>query len=104
MLVRSSTAVDAIDHNIVLHCLVVWFSMKDTGLCPGFSLIPRHGHPFFSTLRHRLSPFSASCGVAHGSVLSIILLTIDNTSLNTLISINVSLNRHLAYADDTLLC
>jgi len=103
MLVRSSTAVDAIDYNIVLHCLVVWFTIKDTALS-WFQSYPSSWPSIFSTLRHKLSPFSASCGVPQGSVLSIILLTIDYTPLNTLISINVSLNRHLAYADDTLLC
>ena len=95
-----SAAFDTIDHDILLHRLAVWFGITDTALS-WFQSYLLSRSSIVSTLGHRSSSFSTSCGVPQGSVLGPILFIMYTTPLSSLIS-NSSVHHHL-YADDTQL-
>ena len=95
-----SAAFDTIDHDILLHRLAVWFGITDTALT-WFQSYLLSRSSIVSTLGHRSSSFSTSCGVPQGSVLGPILFIMYTTPLSSLIS-NSSVHHHL-YADDTQL-
>jgi hypothetical protein len=95
-----SAAFDTIDHDILLKRLAVWFGITDTALSWFKSYLSSRSL-IVSTLGHRSTSFSASCGVPQGSVLGPILFIMYTTPLSSLIS-NSSVHHHL-YADDTQL-
>ena len=95
-----SAAFDTIDHDILLKRLAVWFGITDTALSWFKSYLSSRSS-IVSTLGHRSTSFSASCGVPQGSVLGPILFIMYTTPLSSLIS-NSSVDHHL-YADDTQL-
>ena len=88
-------------HDILLHSLAVWFGITNTART-WFQSYLNSRSSIVSTLGHRSSSFSTSCGVSQGSVLGPILFIMYTTPLGSLIFSNSSVHHHL-YADDTQL-